>query len=277
VHGLIKINYKGGLNVELGLEGKAAIITGGASNIGRGIVLGFAKEKVNIVLADIDEDQAKKVAEEANALGGSTTVIKTDVTNWDSVQAMVKQTLEEFGKIDILVNVVGWDKIQPFLETTPDFWDKVINLNYRGDLNCFKAVLPHMVERKYGKIVSIASDAGRIGEFREAVYSGCKAGVIALSKAIAREVGRYGININVVCPGVVVPESKEVTGTGTMWTEDMMKIFTPEAQEKAAKNYVLRRLGKAGDIADAVLFLASDRASYITGQTLSVSGGYTMM
>jgi NAD(P)-dependent dehydrogenase (short-subunit alcohol dehydrogenase family) len=263
--------------MDLGLKGKVTIITGGASNIGRGITLGFAKEEANIVIADIDEDQAKKVAREANALGGSTTVIKTDVTDWDSVQAMVKQTLEKLGKIDILVNVVGWDKVQPFLETTLDFWDKVINLNYRSDLNCFKAVLPHMVERRYGKVICIASDAGRIGEFREAVYSGCKAGVIALSKAVARELGPYGINVNVVCPGVVIPESKDAVSMGTMWTEDMMKIFTPEAQEKAAKLYALRRLGKASDIADAVLFLASDCASYITGQTLSVSGGYTMM
>ena len=263
--------------MELGLRGKAVIVTGGGSNIGRGIVHGFAQEGADVVLADIDGEQAKKVAKEANALGGSTTAIKTDVTDWDSVQAMVEQTLEKLGKIDILVNVVGWDKVQPFLETTLDFWDKVINLNYRSDLNCFRAVLPHMIERKYGRVVSIASDAGRIGEFREAVYSGCKGGVIALSKAVAREVGRYGIAINVVCPGVVVPERKDAVGAGTMWTEDMMKVFSPEAQEKAAKAYALRRLGKASDIADAVLFLASDRAGYITGQTLSVSGGYTMM
>mgnify|MGYP001035982903 CR=1 FL=1 len=263
--------------MELGLKGKAVIVTGGGSNIGRGIVHGFAQEGADVVLADIDEEQAKKVAKEANALGGSTIAIKTDVTDWDSVQAMVKQTVEKFGKIDVLVNVVGWDKMQLFMETSPDFWDKVIGLNYKSDLNCFKAVLPHMIERKYGRVVSIASDAGRMGEFREAVYSGCKAGVIALSKAVAREIGRYGININVICPGVVVPESKDAISSHTLWSEDMMKIFTPEAQEKAAKAYALRRLGKASDIADAVLFLASDRAGYITGQTLSVSGGYTMM
>ena len=261
----------------LGLEGKTAIITGGGSNIGRGIVLGFAKEKANIVLADIDEAQAKKVAKEADALGGSTTVIKTDVTNWDAVQSMAKQTLDKYGEIDILVDVVGWDNMQLFSATTPSLWDKIIKINYVSVLNCFKAVLPHMIERKYGKIVNIGSDAGRMGEYTEAVYSGTKGAVIALSKAVAREVGRYGININVVCPGVTVPESKDAVGKDTLWTEDMLKIFTPEAQAKAAKGYPLRRLGKASDIANAVLFLASDRASYITGQTLSVSGGYTMM
>lgn len=262
--------------MELGLAGKTVIVTGGGSNIGRTISLAFAGEGSNVVIAEIDEAQGQKVAEEAKGLGGQTMTIKTDVTKLADVQSMVKKTLDEFKKIDALVNNVGWDIPQLFTKTTEDFWDKVISLNYRSDLNCIKEVLPYMIEQKSGAIVSIGSDAGRVGEFREAVYSGCKAGVIALSKAIAREVGRYGIRLNVVCPGVVVPAPEEI-GERSMWKGETAKIFTPEVQEKAAASYALRRLGKAQDVANAVVFLASDAANYITGQTLSVSGGYSMM
>jgi len=262
--------------MDLGLTGKTAIVTGGASNIGRAISLAFCREGSNVVIADIDEVQGKKVADQAKELGGKAIVVKTDVTKYAEVESMVKKTIEEFKKIDVLVNNVGWDIPQLFIDTKEDFWDRVININYRSDLNCIKAVLPHMIEQKSGAIVSIGSDAGRVGEFREAVYSGCKAGVIALSKAVAREVGRFGIRLNVVCPGVVVPSPEEI-GEQSMWKGATSKFFTPEVQEKAAKAYALRRLGKAGDIANAVVFLASDAANYITGQTLSVSGGYSMM
>jgi 2-hydroxycyclohexanecarboxyl-CoA dehydrogenase len=135
-----------------------------------------------------------------------------------------------------------------------------------------------MIERKYGKIISIGSDAARVGQLREAVYSGCKGALISMTKSLARELGRYGINVNVVCPGVVVPVSKDVTTSESMWTDDMMKVFgTPEALEKIAKGVPLGRLGTPDDIANAVLFLASDRANFITGQTISVDGGYTMV
>ena len=262
----------------LGLEGKTAIVTGGGSNIGRGIVLGFAEQGANVVVAELDEPQGGKVAKEANALGkGKVECIKTDVTDWDSVQAMVKQTLDKFGQIDILVNVVGWVMDRLFIEKPREEWEKEIKRNFWSDINCIRAVVDHMIERKYGKIISISSDAGRMGEFREAVYSGCKGGVIAMSKSLARELGRYNINVNVICPALTVPESMDVVSSESMWTKELYNIFTPEAQEKAAKAYPLRRLGKPSDIANAVLFLASDRASYITGQTLSVDGGYTMI
>ena len=133
-----------------------------------------------------------------------------------------------------------------------------------------------MTHLKYGKIINIGSDAGRIGEYREAIYSGCKSAVIAMSKSLAKELGRHGININTVCPGLTVPESEEHIGKGSMWRSGMMSIFTPEAQQKATKAYPLRRLGKPEDVANLVLFLASDAASFITGQTISVSGGYSM-
>ena len=263
--------------MDLNLAGKALIVTGGGSNIGRGIVLAFARERSNVVIADIDETQGQKVAKEANALGGKTVAIKTDVTNVDSVAAMVKKTLEEFGQIDILVNNVGWGLDRLFIEKPRTEWEKEVNINFWGVINCTRAVLDHMIERKYGKVISIGSDAGRMGEYREAVYAGCKGGVIALSKALARELGRHGINVNVICPGATVPENPEHAGELSMWKGEMGQVFAPEVQEKAAKAYPLRRLGKPQDIANVAVFLASDAASFITGQTISVSGGYTMM
>jgi len=265
--------------MDLGLQGKVAIVTGGGSNIGRAISFMLAREGAKTIIVDIDETQANKVVGQICALGGQAMAVNADVTSIASVEAMVKHVLRSQGQIDILIDNVGWDSPQLFVETTPDFWEKVIALNYRSHLNCLKTVLPHMIARGYGRIVSISSDAGRAGEFREAVYAGCKAGVIALSKSIAREVGRYGITVNVVCPGVTVPESEEEISGASMWgpAEGIRQFFTPEAQEKAARNYPLRRLGRAQDMANAVVFLASDAASYITGQTLSVSGGYTMI
>lgn len=263
--------------MDLGLAGKTAIVTGGGSNIGRAISLTFAREGANLVIAELKKDFGEEVVAKAKTLktGGRAMVIETDVTKVDTVEALVKKTLDEFGKIDILVNNVGWDIQMLFVETTPDFWDKVININYKGVLNCTKAVLPHMIERKSGAIVNIGSDAGRIGEFKEAVYGGCKGAVIAFTKAVARETGRYGIRLNVVCPGLTVPADEEI-GSGSMW-KVTKEYFTPELLEKASKSYPLRRVAKAQEIANAVVFLASDAASFVTGQTLSVSGGYSMM
>lgn len=262
--------------MELGLKGKTVIITGGGSNIGRGITLCFAKEGTNMVIADLDEKQAGKVADEAKALGSKAIVVKTDVTNYDAVEAMVKKTIDEFGAVDILVNNVGWDLQQLFIDTTTDFWDKIIDINYRSVLNCTKAVLGHMIERKSGVILSTGSDAGRIGEFREAVYGGTKGAVIAFTKAVAREVGRYNVRLNVVCPGVTIPKSEDEYGEDSGWKLSR-GFFTDEIMEKIIKAYPLRRLGTSEDIGNAMVFLASDAANFITGQTLSVSGGYSMM
>jgi len=262
--------------MELGLKGKNVLITGGASNIGRGITMCFAKEGTNIVIADLDEKQAGKVADEVKALGGKAIVAKTDVTDYNDVEAMVKKTIDEFGAVDVLVNNVGWDLQQLFIETTTDFWEKIININYRSVLNCTKAVLGHMIERKSGVILSTGSDAGRIGEFREAVYGGTKGAVIAFTKAVAREVGRYNVRLNVVCPGVTIPKSEDEYGEDSGW-KLARGFFTDEIMEKIVKAYPLRRLGTAEDIGNAMVFLASDAANFITGQTLSVSGGYSMM
>ena len=263
--------------MDLNLGGKTVIVTGGGSNIGRAIALSFAKEQANVVIADLDQVQGQKVVREASSLGGKSLAVKTDVTDYDSVVAMAKRTLDEFGRLDVLVNNVGWTLDRLFIEKPREEWEKEVNINFWGVLNCTRAVLDHMIERKYGKIISIGSDAGRMGEYREAVYAACKGGIIAMSKSLARELGRYGINVNVVCPGVTVPENPEFAGEMSMWKGPMAQVFTPEAQEKAAKTYPLRRLGKPEDVAGVVVFLASDAASFITGQTISVSGGYTMM
>ena len=176
-----------------------------------------------------------------------------------------------------MVNVVGWVRDDLFVRKLREDWGKEIDRNFWSDINCTRAVLDHMIERKYGKIISIGSDAARVGQLREAVYSGCKGAVVSMTKSLARELGRYGINVNVVCPGVVVPVNRDVTTSESMWTDEMMKVFgTPEALEKIAKGIPLGRLGTPDDIANAVLFLASDRANFITGQTISVDGGYTM-
>ena len=264
--------------MELGLKGKTVIVTGGASNIGRGISHAFAKEGSNLVIADIDDVQAEKVKQECDAFGGGgrTIAIKTDVTNWESIQGMVKKTLEEFGSIDVLVNNVGWTRDLWFWEKPMEDWEKEYKLNYWCTVHCIKAVLDYMMERKSGRIVNISSDAARVGEPREAVYSGFKAAVIGLTKALGFELGRFNININAICPGVTVPKSREEVSSYSIWADpETFAFMTPERQEKWAKQYPLGRLGRPEDIANATVFFASDAASYITGQVISISGGFS--
>ncbi|MFC1944273.1 SDR family NAD(P)-dependent oxidoreductase [Chloroflexota bacterium] len=263
--------------MDLGLAGKSVIVTGGGSNIGRGISLAFAKEGVNLVIAELVEEDGKRVAEEAKAAGAAKVIMaKTDVTSMESVQAMAKKAKDEFGRIDVLVNNVGWDDLMYFVDSTPEFWDKIININYRSVLNTCKTVAPLMIEQGSGAIVNIGSDAGRIGEFKEGVYAGTKGAIIAFSKTLAREVGPKGIRVNVVCPGMTLPRLEDVP-EGSRWHQQLTQVYTPELQEKIAKGYPLRKIGHSDDIGNAVAFLASERAGHVTGQTLSVSGGYTMM
>ncbi len=263
--------------MELGLAGKTVIITGGGSNIGRAIVHGFAEEGSNIVIAELDPIQGRRVADEVADLGagGKMAVVATDVTSPESVNAMVEYVIAEFGGVDVLVNNAGWTIDRLFLEKPREEWEREVQVNLWGAINSIHAVLPGMAERQRGSIVCLSSDAGRMGEYREAVYSACKAGVIALSKSIARETGRYGLRLNCVCPGLVVPPEEETISETSMWHE-MRTVFTPEVRERAVRAYPLRRMAQAREIANAVVFLASDAAGFITGQTLSVSGGYTM-
>lgn len=260
--------------MDLGLAERSVIITGGASNIGRALSLAFAEEGAHVTIADVDEAQAERVRAEGR--GGRITVRRTDVTDEASVRDTVAATLEERGGIDVLVNCAGWTVDRLFREKPRAEWEREIAIDFWGFINCTRAVLDHMVEREHGRIVSIGSDAGRIGEWREAVYSGTKAGVIAMSKAIAREVGRHNITLNVVCPGFT-PGRPETSGEDSVWAGDQGEQFSPETLEKIARGYPLRRLGTPEDLIGPVLLLASDRAAYVTGQTLSVSGGYTMV
>ena len=266
--------------MELGLQGKNIIVTGGGTNIGRAIVLAFAAEGSNIAIAELNRAAGEQVAAEVAAMdnaGASAIVIDADITDQASADAMVANAIARLGSVDVLVNNVGWTVDRLFLDKPRAEQIKEVDVNLWGAINCIHAVLPHMIERQSGAIVSISSDAGRMGEYREAVYSACKAGVIALSKAIARETGRYGLRLNMVCPGLVVPPQGEVSSPESMWRQGMQDIFTDEVLERVRRAYPLRRMGTAPEVANAVVFLASDAASFITGQTLSVSGGYTMM
>ncbi|MBI2830367.1 MAG: glucose 1-dehydrogenase, partial [Chloroflexi bacterium] len=262
---------------ELGLAGKTVIITGGSSNIGRGVVLAFAQEKSNVVIADIDEAQGQKTLELARKLGAKVSLLKTDLTRPEQCEWMVDEVLNEFGRIDVLVNSAGWVSDRLFIEKPREEWGKEVDINYWSVINCVEVVIHHMIAQNSGKIVSIASDAGKIGEYREVVYAGAKAAIIGFSKSLAREVGRYNINVNVVCPATVVPASDDAIGQSSLWRSDGLYYkMTEETKDKMAKSYPLRRLGRAEDIANAVVFLASDAASWITGQALSVDGGYCM-
>jgi 2-hydroxycyclohexanecarboxyl-CoA dehydrogenase len=260
--------------MELELTDRVVVISGGASNIGRRLSLAFADEGAQVTIADIDDAQAEKVAAEAHA--GRIRTEHCDVTDEDSVRATVDATIAAHGRIDVLVNCAGWTVDRLFRDKPRSEWEKEIAIDFWGFINFTRATLDHMVEAEYGRIVSIGSDAGRIGEWREAVYSGTKAGVIAMSKAIAKEVGRHNITLNVVCPGFT-PGTARASGAHSVWSTDQGDQFSDETLAKIAKGYPLRRLGTPEDLVGPVLLLASDRASYITGQTLSVSGGYTMI
>lgn len=267
--------------MDLGYKGKTVIVTGGSSNINRANLLAFAAEGANVVNADIDDKMGPKVVADANAQGGGGKAIyvKTDVTSWDSVQAMVKKAVDEFGQIDVLVNGVGWVE-SPwglFVEQTRETWEKMVNLNFWSAVNCSRAVLDHMMPRKYGKIINIGSEAGRTGEFRQALYSACKSGVIGLTKALAKEAGRYNINVNCVCPGGVIPEKAEHVSELSMTQGVTQETLPEEMKAKQIRMYPIGRLCVPKDVANAVVFLASDAASFIHGQTISVNGGYSTL
>jgi 2-hydroxycyclohexanecarboxyl-CoA dehydrogenase len=242
---------------------RVALVTGGGGGIGRAICLDLAAADHAIAVADLRPEAASETASAVAGAGGRALPVELDVTSSESVIAGVAAASGELGPIDIAVSGAGWDEMHPFLETDEEFWDRVIEINFKGCLRVTRAVLPGMVERGFGRVVNISSDAGRVGSSLEAVYSGAKGGVIAFTKTIAREVARSGVTANAVCPGP----------TRTPMLEGMAEPKVVEALERAVP---MRRLGEPEDIAAAVAFLASDRAGFITGQTLSVSGGLTM-
>ncbi|MCL4312737.1 MAG: SDR family oxidoreductase [Actinobacteria bacterium] len=246
-------------------ENRVAVVTGGGSGIGRATSIFLAEEGAAVAVADLDSTRASQVAEEISSAGGKAIGVTCDVTSTSDVRSMVKKVMDTYGQIDILVSNAGWDKVMPFVDTNEEFWDKVIGVNYRGHLACVHAVLPHMIEREYGRIVLVASDAGRVGSSGETVYSGAKGATIAFSKAIAREVARYSINVNCVAPGLTDTAMLAAVREGN---ERLMDAIT--------RSIPLRRVGKPEEVAKAICFMASPDADYITGQTLSVNGGLTM-
>jgi len=250
------------------VKDKVVLVTGGSRGIGRAICLRLADEGAKIAIADILEEEAQKTAAHITDTGEQALVIKTDITQLDQVQACVKQITCTWGPIDVLVNNAGWDKIEPFLQSQPETWDKVIGINLRGPINLCHTVAAQMVKREQGKIISISSDAGRVGSTGEAVYSACKAGIIGFSKTLARELARSKITVNVVCPGPTDTALLQQVTSG----EKGARII--EAMTRAVP---FRRLGQPGEIANAVAFFASPDADFVTGQVLSVSGGLTMV
>ncbi len=229
-----------------GLKGKSAIVTGGAAGIGAAIVQRFKDEGVKVVVFDLHSQPP------------------VDITDYEAV----KKAVTNAGPIDILVNNAGWDLFRPFLKTDPAFWQKIISINLIGAMNMLHCVLPGMAERGRGKVVTISSDAGRVGSSGEAPYSACKGGLIAITKTLAREMASKNIQLNVVCPGL--------TETG-MLEQFMQGAGNPEKLREAYRRAIpMGRLGKPEDLPGAVAFFASDDADFITGQVISVSGGLTM-
>ena len=247
------------------LTSKVAIVTGAAQGIGRAIAIRLADEGAKVALADIQLDSAEQAAAEIRRGGAAAIAVALDVTNLDQAIAAADRVERELGPIDILVNNAGWDVVLPFVESTPELWDKVIAINFRGMLNCCKAVAPRMQSRGAGKIVSISSDAARVGSSGEAVYAGCKAAIIAFSKTLARELAANRINVNVVCPG---PTDTALLKNAMAGREKVL--------ESMARGIPFRRLGQPADLVGAVAFFASSDSDFVTGQVLSVSGGLTM-
>jgi len=250
------------------LQGRTAIITGSGRGIGRSAALLFAQEGAKIAVVDIRETEGNSVVNEVKSVGGDAFFVRTDLTKYGEIKAMVDKVIKQFGKIDILVTNAGWDEIKFFLNQTPEEWEFMINLNLKHHIYSCWAVLPHMVEKKYGKIVMCASDAGRAGNPGEAVYGACKGGVIAFTKTLARELGRYNINVNCVAPGITeTPLAAEMSAKGPS---------AEKIKEAVTRATPLGKLGKPEDVANAYLFFVSEESSHITGQVLSVNGGLLM-
>jgi 2-hydroxycyclohexanecarboxyl-CoA dehydrogenase len=249
------------------LRDRVAVVTGAASGIGRAIATALAAEGARVAGLDLDEAGGRETVAAIERGGGRASAHRVDVTDVATVDATIDAVVAREGGLHVLVNCAGWDTPMRFVDTTPEFWDRILAINLKGPIACTRAALRHMIGQEYGKVVSIASDAGRVGSTGEAVYSAAKGGLIAFTKTIARETARHRINVNCVCPGPSDTPlfQKEFAGPSPKLAESLKRVIP------------WGRLGTPEDIAPAVVFLASDDAGYITGQTLSVSGGLTMV
>ena len=247
---------------------RVALVTGGARGIGAAIARGLAQDGLSVVIADVLTKEAGEMAEAINRSGGTAVAIALDVTDSASVEAGVGKARERFGQIDVLVNNAGWDQLKLFVDTDEAFWEQILDVNFKGGLRMTRAILPEMIQRRWGRVVNISSDAARVGSSLESVYAGAKAAVIAFTKTVAREAARSGVTANVVCPGPTdTPLLREVAA-GRAGGDIVL--------ERMAKSVPMKRIAQPEDVAVAVRFFATEGAGYITGQTLSVSGGLTM-
>jgi len=244
------------------IPGRTIIVTGGSSGIGKATAFLLAREGARVLIGDVDEVGGREVTAEAVAEGVRIEYLPLDLTNVASIEAFVVSVHQQVQHADGLVNGAGWDQIQPFLENPPEMWDRIIAVNLMGAVRLTRGILPPMVAAREGKIVNISSDAGRVGSMGETVYSAAKGGLIAFTKSIARELARYQINVNCVCPGP---------------TDTPLFQRQPERMKEALIRAIpFRRIAQPSEIAQSVLFFLSRRSDYITGQVLSVSGGLTM-
>ena len=248
---------------------RVAFVTGGGGGIGGEVARRLAADGRAVAVGDLDLDASRAVVEQISGAGGEAIAVPLDVTDSASVEAAVATAVDGLGPVEILVNVAGWDRFMPFLDTDEAFWERVIDINYTGVLRTTRAVLPGMVDRGWGRIVNTASDAGRVGSSLESVYSGAKGGVIAFTKTIAREVAKSGVTANTVCPG---PTDTALLNTAGQTLPDGGQKLVGSL----GRAVPIGRVATPADVAPAMVFFASEDAGFITGQTLSASGGLTM-
>lgn len=246
----------------MNFNGKTAVVTGAASGIGRATAEAFAHAGARVLLADINDESGEAIAAALNAQGCGAEYFHVDITDAQSLEAFRQAALANGARVDIVANVAGWGKTEPFVENKPEFWRKLIDLNFLGTVMVTRAFVDGMMAQRSGRIVCVASDAGRVGSLGETVYSGTKGGVIAFVKALAREMARYDVTVNCVCPGP----------TDT----PLMAAVPDKIKEAFARVTPMRRLARPSEVADAILFFAGPQSQFVTGQVLSVSGGLTM-
>jgi len=244
------------------MASRSVIVTGGASGIGRATALLLARNGARVFVGDVDADRGAELAEECAQDSLPVDFLPMDLTEPASIARFVEAIEVKVRRVDVLVNAAGWDRIEPFMDNAPELWDRLVSINLMGAIRLTRAVLPPMIAAGQGKIVNIASDAGRVGSMGETVYSAAKGGLIAFTKSLAREMARHRINVNCVCPGP---------------TDTPLFASLPDRLRDALTRAIpFRRIARPEEIAEAVMFFAGRRSDYVTGQVLSVSGGLTM-